>query len=69
MRKTFQNQTEIDVSEMLISLQTGDKNEARDGGVEVMQKKIENLAEMYTYVSKPTPGKHHMSFGINICNV
>ena len=40
MQKAFQNQAEFDVSEMLISLQTCDKNEARDGGVESMQKTI-----------------------------
>ena len=40
MRKGFQNQAEIKVSEMLISLLTCDKNEARDGGVEGMQQKL-----------------------------
>ena len=42
MRKGVQNQAEIKVSEMLISLQTCDKHEARDGGVEGMQKSLEN---------------------------
>ena len=69
MRKTIQNLTEINVSEMLISWQTCDKNEARDKGVEVIQKTLENHSEMYTYVSKLIRRKHYMSFGIDICNV
>ena len=69
MRKTFQNQTEIYVSEMLISLQMCDKNEARDGGAEGMQQTLENLAQIDTYVSKLSRRKHCMSFGIYICNI
>ena len=60
MRKGFQNQAEIKVSEMLISLQTCDKNEARDGGVEGMQKSLENLAQIDTYVSTHSRRKHYM---------
>ena len=52
MRIAIQNLTEIDVSEMLISLQTCDKNEARDGGVEGMQKTLENPTQIHTYVSE-----------------
>ena len=69
MRKGFQNQAEIKVSEMLISLQTCDKNEARDGGAEGMQKTLENLAQIDAYVSKLSRRKHCMSFGVYICNV
>ena len=58
MRKGFQNQAEIKVSEMLISLQTCDKNEARDGGVEGMQKSLENLTQTHTYVSELTRKDH-----------
>ena len=58
MRKTIQNQTEINVSEMLISLQTCDKNEARDGGVEGMQKSLENLTQIHAYVSELTRKDH-----------
>jgi hypothetical protein len=43
MRKAFQNLAEIHVSEIVISLQTCDKNEARDGGVEGVQKSLQNL--------------------------
>ncbi len=58
MRKTFQNQAEIDVSEMLISWQTCDKNEARDGGVEGMHKSLENLTQIHTYVSELIRNDH-----------
>ena len=58
MRKTIQNQAEFDVSEMLISLQTCDKNEARDGGVEGMQKSLENPTQIHTYVSELTRNDH-----------
>ena len=58
MRKGSQNQTETKVSEMLISLQTCDKNEARDGGVEGMQKSLENSAQIHTYVSELTRKDH-----------
>ena len=67
--KPTKNQTEIHVSEMLISLQTCDKNEARDGGVEVIQKSLETPDEMYVYVSELIRRKHYMSFGVYICNV
>ena len=69
MRKTIQNASEIDVSETLISLQTCDKNEARDGGVEIIEKSLENHTEMYIHVSKLIRRKHYMSFGVDICNV
>ena len=69
MRKAIQNLTEIDVSEMLISLQTCDKNEARDGGVEGMQKRLENQIQIGTYVSKLTRKGHQMLFGVSISNV
>ena len=69
MRKGFQNQAEIKVSEMLISLQTCDKNEARDGGVEGMQKSLENMAKIDAYVSKLSRRRHSMSFGVSICSV
>ena len=62
MRKGFQNQAEIKVSEMLISLQTCDKNEARDGSVEGMQKSLENHTQVHTYVSELTRKDHYMSF-------
>ena len=52
MRIAFQNLTEIYASEMLISLQNCDKNEARDGGVEGVQKSLENLDQIQMYVSK-----------------
>ena len=58
MQKAIQNLTEMDVSEMLISLQTCDKNEARDGGVEGMQQSLENTAQIDTYVSKLTRKEH-----------
>ena len=69
MRKACQNQAEMDVSEMLISLQTCDKNEARDGGVECMQKSLENIAKIDAYVSKLSRRGHSMSFGVSICSV
>jgi hypothetical protein len=40
MQKVFKNLAEIDVSEIVISLQTCAKNEARDGGVEGVQKSV-----------------------------
>ena len=58
MRKGFQNQAEIEVSEMLISLQTCDKNEARDGGVEGMQFFLQNSARIHAYVSELTHKDH-----------
>ena len=58
MRKGFQNQADIKVSEMLISLQTCDKNEARDGGVEGMTKSLENPSQIHMYVSELTRKDH-----------
>jgi hypothetical protein len=46
MRKAFQNLAGIRVSEMVISLQTCDKNEARDGGAEGVQKSLQNLYQI-----------------------
>ena len=46
MRKAFKNLYEIDVSEMLRSLQTCDKNGARDGGVEGVKKSLQNPAQI-----------------------
>ena len=58
MRKAIQNLTEINVSEMLTSLQTCDKNEAGDEGVEGMQKSLENPTQIHTYVSELTRKDH-----------
>jgi hypothetical protein len=69
MRKAFQNLAEIDVSEMVISLQTCDKNEAGDGGVEGVQKSLESLTQIDMYVSKIALRRHQMSFGVGICSV
>ena len=69
MRKAFQNSTTINVSEMMISLQTCDKNEAKDGGAEGTQKTLENHNQNDTYVSKSSCRKHYMSFGVDICKV
>ena len=69
MRKAIHNLTKINVQKSLISLQTCDKNEARDGGAEGMQKTIENLDQIDTYVSKFCRRKHYMPFDVDICNV
>ena len=58
MRKAFQNLTEIHVSEMMISLQTRDKNKARDGGAEGMQQTLETSAQINSYVSELSRRKH-----------
>ena len=54
---------------MLTSLRTCDKNKARDGGAEGMQKTLENYAQIDIYVSKLGRRKHYMSFGVDICDV
>ena len=69
MREAFQNLATIDVSEMLTSLRTCDKNVTRDGGAEGLQKTLENFAQIDIYESKLSRRKHHMSFGVDICNV
>jgi hypothetical protein len=46
MRKAFQNLPGIYVSKRLISLQTCGKKGARDGGVEGVQKSLQNLAQI-----------------------
>ena len=48
MRKAFQNLDEIHVSEIVISLQTCNKNQARDGGAEGVQKSLQNLNQIDT---------------------
>ena len=69
MRKAVQNLYESDVSEMLLSLQTCDKNGARYGGVEGVQKSLQNLAQIDMYAFKIALRGHHMSFGVCICMV